>query len=268
MASLGDVLSVLTQNVTDAVYPNGLLQPSTAGIDTTIISAWPIRNDIDDILKSGKALISVFPTNKVKVVTKFERVYQDIETTQPTLTATVLGQTITIAGTVSVPQAVTAIVDNVAYSYQVLISDTLTTIAANVAALIPGATSLGTVITLTNPYSVSTTIATAATSALELSRQERVFLIRCWTTDPIIRDNLMNPIDIAFKENYRIVLPDGFYGITWPMESAQAYMDDWEKSLLIVGNLEYKVQYPTTLTNTFTTITSTKQNLNIVNRIT
>ena len=268
MASLGQVLAVLTQNVTNAVYPNGLMQPSTAGVDTTIISGWPIRNKIDEILIANKALISVFPTNKVKIVTKFERVYQPITQTAPTLTATVSGSTVTIGGTVTLPQAVTVIYDGVGYSYQVLMGDTVNTIATAVAALIPGASAVGAVVTTVNPYQLVARIATAATSAYELSRQERVFLIRCWTTDPVVRDNLMNPIDIAFKENYRITLPDGFYGITWPIESAQPYMDEWEKSLMLIGNLEYKVQYPTTSTDTFTTITDTKQNLQIVQHIT
>lgn len=267
MATLDQVLSVLEQNVISAVYPNGLLQPSTAGVDTTIITGWPIRNKIDGILKANKALISIFPTNKVKIVTKFERVYQPITQTAATLTATVTGVTITIGGTVTVPQAVMAIVNYVGYAYQVLLTDTVNTIAANLAALIPGATALGAVITLNNPFSVIARVATSATAAYELSRQERVFLVRCWTTDVTVRDNLMNPIDIAFKENYRIVLPDDFYGIVWPVEAAQPFMDDWEKSLMIVGNLEYKVQYPTTVTNTFTTITDTIQNVDVVNTI-
>lgn len=268
MASLGQVLTVLTNLVTNAVYPNGTSSPSTADVDTTIIAGWPIRNKIDEILRANKALISVFPTNKQKVVTKFERIYQPVTVTAATLTATVGSNTITIGGTVSVPQAVTAIVNGTGYSYLVLINDTLSTIAAGLAALIPGASAVGAVITLSNPYSVEARIATNATAAYELSRQERVFLIRCWTTSPIVRDNLMNPIDIAFKENYRVVMPDGFWAPIFPMEAAEPFMDDWEKSLMVIGNLEYKVQYATTKTDSFTTITDTIQNVQIVSEIT
>lgn len=268
MASLGQVLAVLTQNAANAVYPNGTSQPSTAGVDTTVISGWPIRNKIDSVLEAGNALISIFPTSKVKVVTKFERQYQPIMQNTPTLSATVLDNTVTISGMVTVPQAVTVIYNYVGYSYQVLDSDTLDSIAAALAAMIPSATSLGAVITVSNPYQLIARIAVSATAAYELSRQERIFLIRIWCTDPVVRDNLMNPIDVAFKENYRIVLPDGFYGITWPMEAPNAFMDDWEKSLMLIGELHYKVQYPTTSTDTFTTITDTIQNLEIVNEIT
>jgi hypothetical protein len=268
MASLMDVLNVLTQNVTNAVYPNGTGNPSTAGIDVTIISGWPIREKVDQILLSGNALINVFPTHKVKIVTKFERVYQAVTIIPATLTATVIDETVTIGGTVSTPQAVTIIYNGTGYSYQVLISDTLDSIATALAALIPGATAIGPVITTVGAYQLIGRIATSATAAYELSRQDRVFLIRFWTTDPAVRDNLINPVDVYFKKNYRIVLPDGFYGITWPMEAPDPYMDDWEKSLMLIGNLEYKVQYPTTSTDIFTTITDTIQNVEIVNEIT
>jgi len=268
MASLGQVLSVLTQNAANAVYPNGLMQPSTAGVDTTIISGWPIRNKIDEVLSAGKALISVFPTSKVKIVTKFERVYQEITVNTPTLTATVLNNTITIGGTVSTPLSVMAIVNNIGYSYQVQTGDTLNSIATNLALLIPGATAVANVITITGVYSLDAKVITTGTAAYELSRQERVFLVRCWATSPTIRDNLMNPIDIAFKVNYRIVLPDGFYGIVFPMESPQPFLDDWEKQLMIIGNLEYKVQYATTVTEDFYTIGDTIENLEVVNKIT
>ena len=267
MASLGDVLSVLAQNVSDAVYPNGLLQPSVAGVDTTILSGWAVRNVIDEILIANKALISVFPTSKVKIVTKFERVYQEISQTAATLTATVVGNIVTIGGVVTIPQAVMLVVDGVGYAYQVLITDTLDDIAANLAALIPGATPLNADVVLDNPYSVTASITTAATAAYELSRQERVFLIRCWTTSPQVRDALMNAIDIAFKINYRIVLPDQFYGLVFPIEAPDAFMDSWEKSLMLIGNLQYKVQYPITVTDEFYTITDTNQSVSVVNQI-
>lgn len=267
MVSLGQVLTVLTNLVTSAVYPNGTGSASTAGVDTTIIAGWPIRNKIDEILRANKALISVFPTNKQKVVTKFERIYQPVTISEPTITADIDGNTITLGGTVAVPQAVMAIVDGVGYGYQVLVNDTLSTIAAALAALIPGASAVGAVITLTSFYSVAVRVATNASAAYELSRQERVFLIRCWTNSPTVRDNLMNPIDIAFKENYRVVMPDGFWAPIFPMEAAEPFMDEWEKSLMVIGNLEYKVQYATTKTDNFTTITDTIENVQIASEI-
>lgn len=266
MASLGDVLSVLTQNVTNAIYPNGLMNPSTAGVDTTIISGWPIRNKIDHILSLGKALVTVFPTNKVKVVTKFERVYQELSKSIPTITATVLENTVIIGGTVSVPQAVMIFVNGTAHSYQVQETDTIDDIANGLSLIIPDASASGSVISISgNVYKLSSTIINNGISAYELSRQERVFLIRCWTTSPIVRDNIINSIDISFKENYRITLPDNFYGITWPVESPTPFIDDLEKQIMIIGNLEYKVQYPTTHTEQFAVIGDTIENITIQN---
>jgi hypothetical protein len=266
MASLGDVLSVLVQNTTNAIYPNGLLNPSTAGVDTTIISGWPIRNKIDHVLSSGKALVTVFPTNKVKVVTKFERVFQELSKSIPTITATISGNTVNIGGNISVPQAVMVFVNGTAYSYEVQEADTLDDIANNISLLIPDSSAFGTVISIVgNVYKLSSTIINNGIAAYELSRQERVFLIRCWTTSPVIRDNIINSIDISFKKNYRITLPDDFYGITWPVESPTPYIDDLEKQIMIIGNLEYKVQYATTYTEQFAVIGDVIQNITLQN---
>src|SRR6267154_3623897 len=242
MATLADVLTTLTQNVKAAIYPNGTSNPSTAGVDVTVIDGFPIRNRLDQILLAGKALVSVFPTNKSKIVTKFERVFQEIDPGIATLTADVLGVTVTIGGVVSVPQNVVLIVNSAAYSYTVLESDTLDSIALNLSLLIPGATALANVITLDNPYSVTARIVTQGTAAYELSRQERIFSICCWSTSVSVRDNLLNPIDQYLKLNYRLILPDNFYCMVWPMEAAQPFQDNLEKSQMIIGNLEFKVQ--------------------------
>lgn len=263
MASLSQVLSTLTGHVTTAIYPDGTSSPSVANVDTTIISAFPIRNEIDAILNMDKALVAVIPTTKNKIVTKFERVFQDVEISEATITAVVNGATITIGGTVSIPQSVVAIVNSSTYSYKVLEDDTLEDIAANLTLLIPGATCLGTVITLDNPYRVTVRIATGGVAALELSRQERIFSICCWTTSLDVRDALLASVDEYLKLNFRLILPDNFYCMVWPMETAQPLQDSLQKQRMIIGNAEYKIQYATTYTRPFTTIADTIQNVTI-----
>lgn len=268
MASLSDVLNTLTDMVADAVYPNGEMQPSVAGVPVDIFPGWPVRNKLDDTLKAGNAMVSVFPTNKARATKKFPADYQQIAETPATLTAMVIGDTVTIGGTVSTPQAVMTIVNGVGYGYQVLMSDTLTTIAQAIAALIPGASSAGVVITVPGARSLTASITTQYTAAKDISRQERVFLISCWAINPQIRDLLLAPIDEALKENYRIQMPDSFYAHVFPVETPTPFLDTLEKQLVYRGDLEFKIQYTTTKTDTFTKITKTIANVQMVNQIT
>lgn len=269
MADLSQVLTTLTLQVAQAVYPNGTSQPSVAGVQVTVEEGWPISTQLDKDLALGYAHISVFPTNKERVVTKFERQYQPNTLTAATLVATVSGQTITISGTVIIPQAVMVIVNGQTaqgYGYQVLINDTLSSIAAGIAVLIPGASAVGTVVTVPSAFDLVARIATNYTASEELGRQERVFMISVWAPTPNIRYLLGSAIDILFRQNYRIVLPDNFY--------AQVYYDHveeidiLEQQLIYRRNLLYNVQYATTVTNNYTTITDPYTITEIVQELT
>ncbi|HNC11731.1 MAG TPA: hypothetical protein PLF59_08160 [Cyclobacteriaceae bacterium] len=252
MAGLWDVADTLAGLVEQAVYPAGTSQPSVAGVDVTIFVGWPVREVLDDTLKAGKAMVSIYPTDKERYVTKFERVFQTVSISPATLTAIVSGNTVTIGGVVSVPQAVMVILNAVGYSYGVLITDTLDTIAAALAAMIPGASSTGQVITLTNVTRLSTSIMTQATAAQELTRQERVFQISCWTTTPDIRRLLDEPIDVYLKKVVNPVFSDGFYGLMWYDHRKE--IDATELQLIYRTDLFFRVQYATTDTQQFTTI--------------
>lgn len=255
MADLSTVVSAIADKVSLAVYPTGPLNPSVAGVDVTIFAGWPIRNDLDDVLNAGNAMVSVFPTNKERVVTKFPRQWQQISVLTPTLTATVLDNTVTIGGTVSVPQAVMIIVDgrSPGYAYQVLITDTVDTIAASLAAMIPGATALGAVITIPNPVSIIARIAAQALAGLDLGRQDRVIMISVWSPSPTIRSLLAPPIDEYLRVNYQFQLNDGFYCMLFYDHTVET--DQLELQEIYRRDLNFRVQYSTTYVQPFTTIT-------------
>jgi hypothetical protein len=269
MPDLSQVLTTVTLLVQEAVYPNGTSQPSVAGVQVSIEEGWPIRSNLDKDLAAGYAHVSVFPTNKERVVTKFERTFQPNTLTPATLTAVVSGQTITIGGTVSIPQAVMVIVNGQAaqgYGYQVLITDTLDSIAAGIAALIPGASAVGAVVTVPSAFDLVARIATQYTASEELSRQERVFMISVWSPTPEIRYLLGSAIDVTFKENYRIVLSDNYFGQVFYDHVEE--IDMLEQEIIYRRDLFYNVQYPTTVTNSYTTITDPYTNLEVVGGVT
>ena len=252
MAGLFDVLNTLSSLVTSAVYPNGTGLPSVTGKQVTIQQGFPIRTQQDIDLLAGYSHVSVYPTSKERVVTKYQRDYQPLTSTPATLTTTVSGQTVTIGGTVSTPQAVILIVNKIGYGYQVQNNDTLNTIAASLAALIPGATATGNVITITGAYSIIGRLSTPYTAGEELCRVDRVFEIIISSPNPTDRATLINAIDVAMKLNYRITLSDGFTGMVF---YADTRVDDMlEKQGEYQGILDYTIQYPTTLINIFTGI--------------
>lgn len=253
MPDLSSVLNTVAGNLVTPVYPNGTGQPSiVAPAQVTIEAAWPIRTQLDKDLQAGNAHVSVYPTNMERVMTKFERNFQPSIATAATLMATVSGNTITITGTVSVPQSMMAIVNYQGYAYTVQAGDTLNSIATNWANAIPNATAYENVITIGGVYSLIARIATQYSAAQELARMDRVFMISIWSPTPTIRATLESAIDIYMKQNYRIPLADNFFAQVF--YDQMPWTDMLEKSLIYRSDLRYIIQYPTTVTDEFTTV--------------
>ena len=252
MADLSQVRQTFAENLVNAVYPNGINMPSVAGVEVTINDGWPIRTNLDKILQMGKAMVSIYPTNQSRVVTTFQRNFIPNTLTPATLTATVAGNTVTIGGTVSIPQAVMLIVNNIGYSYQVLITDTLSSIATALTSLISGASSIGSVITLPQSYSLIARITSNYTASAELAREDRVFMITAWCPTEAIRFQLGQAIDIYMKLNYRVPMVDNFFAQVFWHKTLDTDMLD--KSLIYRRDLYYTIQYATTITQNYASI--------------
>ncbi len=267
MSELSQVLSTVTNYVTTAIYPNGTSQPSVAGVQVTIESGWPIQSQLDQDLKSGYAHVSVYPTNQERVVTKFGRQFYQNTLTVPTIVATVTyvagTPTVTLTGTVTLPEVVMIVGDKVPYAHVVLMSDTLTTIATALAALIPGASSVGAVISMPENFAAIAFVSSAVTATQELSRQERAFMITVYAPNDTIRSSLAGAIDITMKQNYRMPMPDGVYAQVFYSHNDD--FDNFEKSLIYKRVLYYIIQYATTVTNNYLTIADIEQNVSLQN---
>lgn len=255
MSSLQDVITTIAQNIVAPIYPNGTSDPSIISKDVSIITGWPVRNVLDSTLQAGNAQVSVYPTNHERVVTKFERNFLPLTETDATIIATVniIAGTVTLTGSVTIPEALTIVVDGIGYSYQVVMGDTLDTIATNTAAIIPNATALANVITITGADSIISRIATPYSAAAELCRVDRMIMITSWASNPTDRTTLEAAIDVFMKENYRMTMPDGF--IAQVFYHKTDWTDMLEKSLIYRSDLIYTIQYATTIENIYTTIT-------------
>lgn len=253
MSDIKEVLETIAQNIQSAIYPNGILQPSVTGSKVTISASDPVRNVLDKSLQQGWSHVGVFSTNMQRVVTKFQRVYRPLNKADPTLILTVSENTVTVSGTVEVPQSVMIIANGIGYGYPVTGEDTLESIAANTAALIPNASAVGAVITIENCYEIIGRISTEYTATQELGRLETVVEIKCYCPNFDMRSVLASAINNYMLQSYRMVMPDGYFAmIFW---KGDVLDDSFEKSLLYIQKLSYIVQYATTMTSGFMSIT-------------
>ncbi len=253
MPGLFDVLTTLGQQVAIACYPNGTGQPSVTTRQITIESGAPIRSQEDFDLVAGNSHVYVYPNPMERVVTKFQREFQPMTKSAATIVATVSGITVTFTGSITTPQAVMIINNDIGYGYQVQAGDSLNDIAANTAALIPGASAVGNVITIPGSHSLIARIATNYTAAQEISRVDRMFDISIVSPTPADRSTILNAIDVYLKRNFRIVGSDNFYLLLDYHDTKVT--DELSHERVFKAILQYIIQYPTTFTENFTTIT-------------
>lgn len=248
MADSFDILDVLADKMQDVAYPDGVGQPSITDGDVVCYAGWPSQATLDFDLLGQKSHISVFSLPGGQNTTRYPQRTQRIGAPSVvTLGWTVAGTTATLGGTVSIPQNVGIIVDDAAYVYAVLGSDTLASVAAALAALIAAnraCTSAGPAITIPGASQITARVGTVSNVAQELSRQKECCQITVWTSTPAARKILMGAIRTAMALTPRIALPDGFGARVRYRNGAP--LDDAQKALLYRYDLFYDVEYATT----------------------
>lgn len=252
-------LSILCQM---AVYPNGTSAPSVAGCDVRIYPGWPIPASLDNDLTLRKSNVSIFPTAISRSTTRFDTTEQTISINSATLVLTVnsaLTQ-VTVTGTVSVPQSCMVIVNGNGYAYVVQENDTLDSIAAGIAASIPGATSSDNVVTINSPcWKLVARVGVTGTSAQEFGRESRVFMMSIWAPTPLIRSQLGNAILVLLGSTFRIGMPDGYFASLKFRGTREE--DNLQKVKCYRRDINFEVEYAITLSQINYTITDYYANL-------
>jgi hypothetical protein len=250
MADTSDVENTLVALAAAAIYPNGTSQPSIVNAGVKIFRGWPVSDNLDADLAAGIANVSIFPPEGMeRNTTRWPRDEQIIAAPVHTLTAVVNGATITIGGSVAVPQNVIALCGNdFAFSYQVQANDTLPSIAAALAALIaaqfPGTSATGAVITTVGKTGIlQARIAGVGQVYVEQKRQEKTYWITCWCPTPAMRDILAPAIDVALSELDFITLADGSVGRL--RYASSRVSDEGQKVQIYRRDLVYSVEYGT-----------------------
>lgn len=214
MASILDASNALKQAIADALYPTTPSGNSVAGMPVKVYVGWPIPHQLDADLAAGTVNVSVYnrPGDE-RVTTRYMSGWQVAVDAVATLTATMNGHAVTIAGTVSTPQVVAAIVQGIAYIYDVQANDTLNSVAAGLATVLqvdyPTTSAAGAVVTLPNSANLQAVrIGASGTVVKELRRQEKGFQVTVWAHTPTARDAVGSFIDEAFGLPVQVAAPD------------------------------------------------------------
>lgn len=265
MADASDVEIAIAQIVTAALYPTGSGNPSINGLNYIIERGWPMPGALDAQMTANTVVVSVFGQNGVeRNTTRFSTDVQTLNIPAPTVTATIAGQTITFAGTLPAPQNIGVTLGDWSPAYKsviypALITDTMTTIAAGLAALLVAqgvaATSAGPVLTLPATAIASALVGVFGTQWQEIKRQERAWMVTIWCKTPAVRDQVGPIIDIALCQSERLLLADGS-GARMKYERTNI-SDDRQTTDIFRRDFVYFVEYATTIITQAPTIIST-----------
>lgn len=246
MASLTDILKQIAAQVAAIAYPNGTGQPSVAGIPLRVYPGWPVPNQLETDLASGWAHISVYPHGKDRKTTRYlGRTWIPLTEPVHTVVMTVAGSVVTLSGTIS-PQNILINLNGTSYVYAVQQSDTLTSAATALASMIPGASSVGPVITLTGAHAVFARVGGFGAAYKETKRQEQSVQVTIWANSPAARDAVASPIDSALSDGNSISLTDGSAGVI--TSGGSLMTDQLQKADLYRIDLFYMIDYATTQT--------------------
>jgi len=263
VADVSDVEQTLVNLAALALYPT---PPGTSttpspvtGAVTSITRGDPLPDQLDPLLVSGNVLVTVnarpFGTHLVPVSLSG---VQTVATIPATLTVSVAGNNVaTFGGTVTVGQTVTVVLGNSYYSYAPVLHDTPTIVATQLAALIPGATSSGTALTVNSVKPASIRLQYTGTQVLPQRRQVLDFVVRVYTSQPTLRDTTAKAIDQLFVQTRRPVLTDQTIGLL--RYSGTAYNNVPERDNLFERALIYCVEWDTVVVTVAYAVTTLVQ---------
>lgn len=264
MADLSDVENALVDIVSGILYPNGTSSPASVSVPCRVFRGWPIPADLDADMAAHRCAISVFPPPGAgRNTSRYPRDWQQKSANPATISMNAVGNQITLTGAIPSPYYNQNITigyggqNGGVYVYQTVPSDTLNSVASALAALIPGASVVGAVITV--PATMNITIASVGVigiAAMETRRQERAIWVTVWSHDPIVRDEVASAIDSALSDPaYQFIeMPDGFSARF--KYSGTVSIDTSQKAQIFRRDLVYLVEYATTKSQTLTEITA------------
>jgi hypothetical protein len=259
MADLTDALNAVVGLLVQALYPGGTAQPSASGDPTIVYAGWPQASQLDKDLagfsnsQGGRVHVSVFARDGETLQPAYSNAWSPLSKQAATVTLSIAGQAITLGGSVSTPQNVAVLAGDQAYTYAVQSADTLTSIATALAAIIPGASSSGAVLTISS--GVKVVAARAGGSGVmqrELQRRKRPVQITIWADTPARRTACARILDVALAASEFVALPDQT-GARLVYQTSHE-VDATQKANLYRRDIIYTAEYSTTQTQAATEV--------------
>lgn len=259
MASIDDVQNAIKSVIVEAVYPNNMSNPSIVGNTVYVAVGNFLKQNLDDGLSNNitlndrKVFVEILglPGMTRNTTGKFRRDEIVTGIDDPTLTLTKLNNTVTVGGTVTEGQVCMIRVNRVGYAYSATFSDTLNSIAANLAALIPNASALANVITIAGTPHISVHISVQGLAIRILQSQESLIRVRIIAPTHALRAAIGDAIQIAIlNQDYYIEMPDR---TMTSIKAAASPLDDnrYELPLAFVRDYKYLVEYHTAEVRTY-----------------
>jgi hypothetical protein len=228
MADLSDITALFASMAAATIYPNGNSQPSIINGPVKIFEGWPIPEIIDLDMRGQMLVNSVVAPTGVGPICSVSvypmpnsgaLAYQILDepyiVVPPVhgLTPTIIGGAIALSGTPGTGEFVTLILDKHVYSRGgASISAILAALLTDVLVDYPTAYVSGNSL-MTPATHVTARIGAPATMAQVTHRQIESVMVTVWTPDPERRTALVAPLDVMFKKNLRVALPDTSYAI-------------------------------------------------------
>lgn len=256
MADLSDVTTALKTLVAGILYPAGppaANDVSAAGVIVRVVEGWPEKQQLDAMLKAGKAMVSVFPTDYERVIQQMTtNDWVETERKEATYTLEVDGQELTVGGAAPAEyftQNIAALVNGQAYIVTAGEDDPAEFVADELHALLvadfPGAARVGAVITLPDEAIVEAVrVGTCGIAIKGVRRQEQGYMITVWAGSPAHRKAIGKLVDSELTVIPWIDLEDGQSGRllfrSQSMNDTEQLQGVWRRDFV------YTVEYSTT----------------------
>ena len=247
MADIADVEQALVAAVSLALYPTGVGASgsgSVLGVPCRIRRGWVNAEDLNVDLAVGVVNVTVFARNGMtQATTRYPRQYTDAIIGAVPITVSVSGSAITFAGTGGSVQLAGIANSAGAYAIATTLTDTPATVAAKLAALAPGASAVGAVVTMPGVHVIGR-VGSVNTALLETRRQKQGFLVSVWCASSAMRDRAAAAIDSAMSLTDFIGFADGSGGQL--RYAGDTVLDAPSKGGVWRRDIAYTVDYPTT----------------------
>lgn len=247
MADLSEVSEALVSVIAQAVYPCGTDQPSVTQRAVRIFPGWPESQQLEQDLAQQVVQVSVFPRAQEQSSIPVSASWEPLTISEPTLTATVKGETVTLSGTATAAQTVIVIADKTDVAYQCQVNETLEHIAQALAQKLQAkrpATADGSCLTIPHVYRLEACISTAGIRLRMLGYRTKSFQITVWAADFKQRESIASVIDLALARHFRLSLPDDTVALLRYRSSIDN--DDFQTQRLYRRDLFFDVSYALT----------------------